>query len=165
MAVGFHPYPGYDPRGNYQEQGYSFEHPYLWHQQDTRLGNPNDGVLVRANDGGTTFIRRIDGSPFTPISLQLAEWGWHVAPSTLTLIGTYADGSTVSASYGMSSAWVDYQFGLTFANVVSIQTDARMILMDNFTASAIPEPGTGVLCFLGIAALCTLKRKLRDPAS
>ena len=61
----------------------------------------------------------------------------------------------------MTSAWVDYQFGQTFANVVSIQTDANMIQMDNFTASVVPEPGTGALCLFGIGALGALKRKRR----
>jgi len=161
----FDPFPGYSVRGNHQEAGFSFDHPYLWWEAYATPGDPNGGQLRRQADGGTMYIHRIDGSPFTPVDFFVWEWGPSPTPSTLTFIGTHADGSTVSASYSMSGSVVDYQFGLTFANVVSLQTDANMIMMNDFTATVVPEPGTGVLCLFGVTVLFTIRRKLHRRAS
>jgi len=161
----FDPWPGYSVRGNHQEDGFSFQHPYLWWESNATPGDPTGGMLRRQADGGTMYITTTNGTPFTPVDFFLAEWDSNPTPGTLTLIGTRADGSTVTASYGMSGAWVDYQFGLTFANIVTLQTDANMIMLDNFTATVVPEPGTGVLCLLGVAAIFLPLRKLRQTAT
>ena len=61
VTCNFDPAPEISMRGTYQEQGYSFEHPYLWHEANGSFGIPNDGMLRRQGDGGTMYIRRIDG--------------------------------------------------------------------------------------------------------
>jgi hypothetical protein len=97
----FDPWPGYSVRGNHQEDGFSFQHPYLWWESNATPGDPTGGMLRRQADGGTMYITTTNGTPFTPVDFFLAEWDSNPTPGTLTLIGTRADGSTVTASYGM----------------------------------------------------------------
>ncbi len=43
----FDPWPGYSVRGNHQEDGFSFQHPYLWWESNATPGDPTGGMLRR----------------------------------------------------------------------------------------------------------------------
>ncbi len=91
----------------------------------------------------------INGRPFTPTSMDVAEYSRSVLTSSITLIGYRADGSTVSVSCpldriadgpGGASDFQTFTFPGSFAGIIRLEVPTSSWSLDNFVFSTIVPP-------------------------
>ena len=111
-----------------------------------------------------TTLASADGSAFDLTSIDLAEVFTEdvIYAATIAFDLVYKDGSTYSFDLitdGVEGAET-FTFGSELANLASVSFgDSEYIQFDNITASAVPEPSSILLLFVGMGAWAAGARK------
>jgi len=103
-------------------------------------------------------VRRWDGSPepVYDVLLSTNSGGSFTSVGTInnTFLGGSSDWSTFTHTLSSATAVTDGQFRVQIAN-----TSGERIMVDNFTISAVPEPGCGMI--LGVLGAISVMRRRR----
>ncbi len=148
-----------------------------------RVGRPTANTSDRP-DNGTAFLdaditeslqfSAMNGSPFSLVSVDLAEYGTVFArPLAVQFVGYMPDGSTVMTNFvtdgiidgiGPLADFQTFHFGLEFSGLRRVEVPTIGWSLDNLALwRDVPEPGTGAL--LGLAAALLGVRSLRGKRS
>ena len=129
----------------------------------------NGTAYVQGAFGDSLSFSFLDGSPFSLVSVDLAEYSTTVPNAvTVPFIGYRADGSVVNASFTTdgiidgTGPLVDFQtfhFGPEFSNLSRVEIPTFGWSLDNLVV--VPEPGTWGLILLGAGVASILFRKGR----
>jgi hypothetical protein len=113
-------------------------------------------------------IFRLDGQPFSPRSVSLAEYSTVFPfPKRIGFEGVFPNGSTVNTSfttdgivYGGTSL-VDFQtflFPPSFSGIVNLRATDVAFSLDDLVLASVPEPSS---CLLFSAAICVIADRQR----
>jgi hypothetical protein len=126
-------------------------------------GFPDDGTAyVQAMLGQSLMFGMNDGSSFTPVSVDLAEYSDIVHdPVTVHFVGYRADGTvltdditTAGIFNGTAPVFQTFSFSPEFSGLVRVEIPTIAWSLDNLTLrSSVPEPGTGALMGIGTVLL------------
>jgi hypothetical protein len=119
--------------------------------------SPNNGTIYM---GGTYLsqprLQRVDGNVFNLIGLDIAPYNILDPWTHVSLTGYLQDGSSVNASFRLSS---NVPFNTQYLNWNGLKyvDIANGFAMDNIQVSTIPEPAT--LLLLGLGATIAARRQ------
>ena len=129
------------------------------------LGFPDNGTAyLQATLGDSLRFGLLDGSSFTPVSVDLAEYSDVVHdPVTVHFVGYRPDGTiltdditTAGVFNGVAPVFQTFSFSPEFSGLVRVEIPTIAWSLDNLVLS-VPEPGSSSLLVLGatLAALAT----------
>jgi len=169
----------------YRESGYqlSLNGPYGFSTVQTNDPRFTGKAAIFNNNGGDlpfpdplTLLTRIGGLTFSLDAISLAPL--NVGPyahndfgpeENLTFVGITPRGGIVSDTInvlGSSYSPINYSFGTTFSDVVSVfWVQDRVVQIDSIrVAAAVPEPSTWAMMVLGFGGVgfIAYRRKLRQ---
>jgi hypothetical protein len=116
----------------------------------------NGGGISFYPENGTPYLQAssaLGGSPFTLLSVDLAEYSMFFTSPTVTLNAFRADGTTISATLtldglidgtGPSPDFQTFSLGPGFSNLLSVKVPTQGYSLDNVVV-AVPEPSLGSL--------------------
>ena len=111
----------------------------------------------------------MNGSAFSLLSVDLAEYSMFFASPTVTFNGFKADGTAVSTSFSLDGAIdgtgpaADFQtffFGCDFTDLIRVEVPTQGYSLDNLVVM-VPEPSARslwLLCCMGAALLTIFRR-------
>jgi hypothetical protein len=115
--------------------------------------SPENGTAyLQTMFGGSLECYALNGSPFSLISVELAEYSLFFTSPTVTFNGLKADGTTVSATFTLDGVIdgtgpiTDFQpclFGTNFSNLVKIEVPTEGYSLDNLVVSFNVADGDG----------------------
>ena len=127
------------------------------------VGYPDNGTAyVQAGLGCSLMFGLNNGSSFTPVSVDLAEYSDIVHdPVTVHFVGYRADGTiltdditTAGIFNGTAPVFQTFSFDPGFSDLVGVEIPTVAWSLDNLTLrSSVPEPGTGALMGIGTVLL------------
>jgi hypothetical protein len=167
-------YVAFVATNQYQESGYqlSLNGPYGFSTVQTNDPRFTGKAAIFNNNGGDlpfpdplTLLTRIGGLPFSLDSISLAPL--NVGPyalddfgpeENLTFVGITPRGGIISQTIdvlGSSYSPINYSFGTTFSEVVSVfWVQDRVVQIDSISvAAAVPEPSTWAMMILGFGGV------------
>jgi hypothetical protein len=126
-------------------------------------GTPDNGTAyLQAGVGSTLLFKFLDGSPFDPVSVDLAEYS-NVVPNPVTVhfVGYRQDGSVVTDDIttagifnGTSPVFQTFYFSPDFSGLTRVEIPNEPWALDNLVVSPyIPEPGIATLLTVGAGLL------------
>jgi hypothetical protein len=125
---------------------------------------------VEAGLGDSLSFGLLDGSSFTPVSVDLAEFSDVVRdPVTVHFVGYRADGTiltdditTAGLFTGVAPVFQTFSFDPAFSDLVRVEVPTIAWSLDNLVLS-VPEPGTNTLLALGgmLGTFASWKRRVR----
>lgn len=156
-----------DPIFPYTEDGFLLS--------DVDSGNMNAlfGPSGFQNDNGTDVlgwisgsafsISAVDGSLFSLLSFDATNLDPGGAAGTFDLVGTFADNSTISASFtNILNTFSTFSLGGAWSGLASVDIrnlGMRSGAIDNIDVVPVPEPGTLGLLVAGLLGLGFIRRK------
>jgi hypothetical protein len=124
---------------------------------------PDDGTAyLQAGLGCSLRFGLDDGSSFTPVSVDLAEYSPFVPyPVTVHFVGYRQDGTvltdditTAGIFNGIAPVFQTFSFDPGFSDLVRVEIPTIAWSLDNLTLQrSVPEPSTGVLVAIGAAVI------------
>lgn len=109
------------------------------------------------------------GLPFTPLSIDLAEYSTLVpAPAEVLFHGFFSDGSAVSVNFGLDGIadgpggeadFETFTFPADFSGIIRLETPTETLSIDHIVVEVIPEPGAPLLILVGFSAMILSRRK------
>ncbi|MPN04148.1 hypothetical protein SDC9_151384 [bioreactor metagenome] len=158
----------------YQESGVWFA-PILGTAGFIRSGSnprefwPDNGTAyVDASLGDSLMFGLDDGSEFSLISVDLAEWSTgYPEPVSVRFVGYKSDGSRVTAQlvtdgiFDGTGPLADFEtlyFDSGFTGLTRVHIPTTSWHLDNLVI-AVPEPGTASLILFGLGALALKRRR------
>lgn len=150
FTVGFEDSFGACP-AEFVEKGMRFttDNPVMCFKDGTGINSVSNGTRTTENVNGLLF-RQVEGRPFTPISVDLAEYSVSVgAYGPITFFGEKAAGGTVEFTVTLDNVRdgpggvADYQtvmFPANFSDVVSVRTVDKNFSLDHVVISGHVPP-------------------------
>jgi hypothetical protein len=119
-------------------------------------------ALFNTYDSFSTILKRMDGTPFSLLSIDLSPaFADPGSPGTVLFRGRHSDNSLVTQEFqfGPGNAPVTYTFGAGFSDLVEVRWDqlAPSHQFDNLHLTAVPEPAALALTLAGLLVLATAR--------
>jgi hypothetical protein len=133
----------------------------------------NGGGILAMPDNGTAFLQtgvgdslefyNVDGSAFSLISVDLAEYSFYFNPWDVTFNGFRSDGTMVSTSFTLIGlpSFQTYMFGPEFSDLIRVEVPTQGYSLDNVVVATVPEPTVTGLSILG-STILTLRARKRN---